>query len=71
VFHKSYLKSLSVKTDLSQTLRNRFEDFINVALTQLKSYGVSFRKREEITTLDEIINSYAYPTAQRDLEGLK
>lgn len=62
---------LTVKTDLSQTLKSNFEDFINVALAQLKRYGISFKKKKNILSLDEIIHSYAYPTAQRDLEGLK
>ncbi len=62
---------LSVKTDLSEIIRANFENFINVVLKQLKSYNVSFKKRKNITTLDDIIYSYSYPTAQRDLGGLK
>jgi hydrogenase maturation protease len=62
---------LLVKADLSQTLKDNFENFIDAALAQLKKFDLSFKKKDNIISLDDIIYSYAYPIAQRDLEGLK
>jgi hydrogenase maturation protease len=62
---------LLVKADLSQTLKDNFDNFINAALSQLKQFDISFKKKENIISLDDIIYSYAYPNAERNLEGLK
>jgi hydrogenase maturation protease len=62
---------LSVSTNLSQKLKNSFENFIDTALNQIKDYGITYNKKDIHKNLDEIIYSYAYPKAQRELEDLK
>lgn len=62
---------LSVKVGLSEKLTNNFDDFIKATLNQLDKLGVSYKKKEIFISLDDIIYSYSYPNAQRDLEGLK
>jgi len=61
---------LTVVTNLSPKLKIAFYDFINTALKQIEEYGLKYTKNEKQTSLDEIIETYANPTAQRDLEGL-
>ena len=62
---------LEVKTDLTPELKARFDDFVQVALGELDKMGIKYTKKEKEVTLKEIIESYANPTAQRDLEHLK
>ena len=62
---------LSVKSDLSPTLKKEFNNFVNVALKELDNMGETYTKKEKEVTLEQIIESYANPTAQRDLEHLK
>jgi hydrogenase maturation protease len=62
---------LTVKSDLSPQLKKEFHNFVNVALGELDKMGETYTKKEEEFTLEQIIDSYANPTAQRDLEHLK
>ena len=62
---------LEVKTDLTPELKAKFFDFVGVALGELDKMGIGYTKNEKEVTLDEIIQSYANPTAQRDLQHLK
>ena len=62
---------VTVKSDLSDTLKREFKNFVNVALGELDKMGERYRKREIEYSLEQIIDSYANPTAQRDLEHLK
>ena len=62
---------LTVQTDLSQKLKDEFKNFIDAALAQLKKHNINFKKKEDEFSLETIIQSYANPTAQRDLEGLQ
>ena len=62
---------LSVKSDLSPTLKKEFNNFVNVALKELDKMNETYTKNDTEVTLEEIIYSYANPTAQRDLKHLK
>ena len=62
---------LEVVTGLTPEIKARFFDFIDVALGELDKMGITYTKNEKEVTLDEIIQSYANPTAQRDLQHLK
>ena len=62
---------VSVKTDLSDTLKNEFENFIQATLDELQKAGIKYTQNETLISLEEIIDSYANPTAQRELEQLK
>ena len=62
---------LEVKTDLTPKLKAKFFDFVGVALKELDKMGVKYTKNKNEVTLEEIIQSYANPTAQRELEHLK
>ena len=62
---------LTVKTDLSDTIKEQFFNFVNVALGELDKMGETYRKNEEEFTLEQVIDSYANPKAQRDLAHLK
>ena len=62
---------LCVTTDLSVTLRSKFMDFVNTALKDIEKSNITYTKNEKEVSLDDIIYSYKYPKAQRDLEGLK
>ena len=61
----------SVVTDLSDTLKAQFYNFIQETINELKRAGINSIQNETIISLEEIINSYANPTAQRDLAHLK
>jgi hydrogenase maturation protease len=62
---------LTVKSDLSDKLKKQFFNFINVVLSELDKMDESYTKLQTEYTLEQIIYSYANPTAQRDLEHLK
>jgi len=62
---------LLVQANLSNTLKKEFPNFINAALAELTKIGISYTKKDSVYSLEQIIDSYANPTAQRDLEGLK
>jgi len=62
---------LCVTTDLSVKLRAKFMDFVNTALKDIEKSNITYAKKENGLSLDDIIYSYKYPTAQRDLQGLK
>jgi hydrogenase maturation protease len=62
---------ISVKSDLSPILKKEFYNFINTALGELDKIGETYTKNDKEVTLENIINSYANPMAQRDLEHLK
>ena len=57
----------TVKTDLTPTLKKEFKKFINVALSELDKMGETYTKKDKEWTLEQIINDYANPIAQRDL----
>lgn len=61
----------SVVSDLSDSLKAEFENFVNVALSELDKMDVKYKKKENQKSLEDIIKGYAYPKAQRDLEHLK
>jgi hydrogenase maturation protease len=61
----------TVKSDLSPTLKKEFLNFVNVALGELDKMGIKYTKKEQEHSLEKIIDSYANPTAQRDLSHLK
>ena len=61
---------IEVSTNLTPTLKEKFFDFVNEALKELKKMGVKYKKREKEISLEEIIELYKNPTAQRDLKGL-
>ncbi len=60
-----------VITKLTPKLNDKFPDFIKVALTQIETYGITYKKKASYTSLDEIIHAYDNPVARKDLEGLK
>jgi len=62
---------ICVTTDLSDTLKKQFKNFVGVALSELDKMGVKYKKKEKEFTLEEVIELYRNPTAQRDLEHLK
>ena len=62
---------ITVKSDLSCELKKEFKNFVNVVLAELDRMGETYTKKETEYTLDQIIDSYANPTAQRDLAHLK
>lgn len=62
---------LEVVTDLTPKLKKNFHAFVDVALSELKNIGIKYKKNDTEVTLEEIIHSYANPTAQRDLNHLK
>jgi len=62
---------ITVKSDLSCELKNEFNNFVNVALGELDKMSETYTKKETEYTLAQIIDSYANPTAQRDLAHLK
>ncbi len=61
----------TVKSDLSPELKQQFFNFVDVVLKELDKMGETYIKNENEVTLEQIIDSYANPTAQRDLEHLK
>jgi hydrogenase maturation protease len=61
----------TVKSDLSPKLKKEFKNFVNVVLDELDKMGEIYTKKDQEYTLEQIIDSYANPTAQRDLEHLK
>jgi hydrogenase maturation protease len=61
----------TVKSDLSNELKKEFFNFVNVALSELDKMGETYTKKEPEYTLEQIIDSYANPTAQRNLDHLK
>jgi len=62
---------LEVVTDLTPKLKEKFHDFVAVALSELDKVGIKYTKNNIEVTLETIIHSYANPTAQRDLDHLK
>jgi len=48
---------------LSKVLKDAFEDYISVVLQYLKKHGISATKREEIITLQEIIDKAKDPSS--------
>ena len=61
---------LSVKSDLSCELKREFQNFLNVALSELDKMGETYTKNKNEYTLEQVIDSYANPIAQRDLAHL-
>jgi hydrogenase maturation protease len=61
---------LTVITNLSPKLKISFNNFIKASLVQIENYGIKYTKNEKQISLDEIIETYANPIAQRDLEEL-
>ena len=60
-----------VTTNLSQELKDEFENFVNVALSELKKLGVEYQKRDKEVSLEDIIKMYREPQAERNLAHLK
>jgi len=61
----------TVEVNLSDSLKKAFSNFIQAALDELERSGVKYKKNQNEHTLEQIIDSYANPTAQRDLKGLR
>ncbi|MDY0320948.1 MAG: HyaD/HybD family hydrogenase maturation endopeptidase [Arcobacteraceae bacterium] len=57
----------SVDIGLTNELKNKFDDFIKTALKQLDNIGVSYTKKENYTTIDDIIKLYSHAQLQREL----
>ncbi|MCV6606578.1 MAG: HyaD/HybD family hydrogenase maturation endopeptidase [Campylobacterales bacterium] len=51
----------SVKIDLTDLMKEKFQDFINTAMNELKKRGIEFEKNETEVPLEEIINHYQDP----------
>jgi len=62
---------LEVVTNLTPEIKAKFQDFVGVALGELDKLGVTYTKNDTEVTLEDIIESYANPKAQRDLQHLK
>jgi len=62
---------IEVETNLTDTLKKEFKNFVNTTLKELDKMGETYHKKDTEFTLEQIIDSYANPTAQRDLEHLK
>jgi hydrogenase maturation protease len=58
---------IDVEYNISQSLRDNFENFINEAIKELEKLGVKSKKIASYT-LSEIIQIYSNPTSQRDLK---
>jgi len=56
---------IEVKTDLTPRLKANFDNFILVALDELKKMGVSYKKKNNPKSLEEIIYFYQNPKAER------
>jgi hydrogenase maturation protease len=56
---------LSVKIGLSDTLKKAFPDFIATALSEIEKSGIEVRPKAKRLSLDEVIDFYAEPRAQR------
>ncbi len=58
---------LSVKIGLSDTLKKAFPDFIATALSEIEKSGIEVRPKAKRLSLDEVIDFYAEPRAQRSV----
>jgi hydrogenase maturation protease len=58
---------LSVKVGLSDRLKEAFPEFIATALSELKKSGIEAIPKPKQLSLDEVIDFYANPTAQRSV----
>jgi len=56
---------IEVKTSLTPRLKANFENFINTAINELKGMGIEVSKKDKQVTLEEIINMYEDPKAER------
>lgn len=54
----------SVNVGLSDELKLKFNDFIGATIAELERSGVKFKKREEYTPLENIIQTYANPQSE-------
>ena len=52
----------SVNIGLTDTMKERFDDFIDTALKQLDSIDVPYRKKTNTVSLDNVISYYANPS---------
>ena len=58
----------TVVVGLTQKMRDSFFHLVDAGLTELDKAGISYTKNEKEFTLDEIIESYSNPKAER-IEG--
>jgi hydrogenase maturation protease len=56
---------IEVKTDLNPRLKANFDNFIQTAINELKNMGVEVSKKDKTKTLEEIIELYENPKAER------
>jgi hydrogenase maturation protease len=56
---------IEVKTDLTPRLKANFDNFIDTAINELKNMGVEVSKKDKTKTLEEIIELYENPKAER------
>jgi hydrogenase maturation protease len=56
---------IEVKTDLTPRLKANFDNFIQTAINELKNMGVEVSKKDKTKTLEEIIELYENPKAER------
>lgn len=54
----------TVNIGLSQTIKEKFNDFISAALSELDKSGVRYEKKDTFTPLEDIIHSYANPQSE-------
>jgi len=56
---------IDVKTDLTPRIRANFDNFIKTAIGELEKMGIEVSQKADTKTLDEIIDMYQNPKAER------
>jgi len=56
---------IEVKTDLTPRLKANFSNFVDTAIKELENLGITCTKKQDQKTLEEIIELYENPKAQR------
>jgi len=54
----------SVKIDLSDIIKSKFDDFINASLKELDRAGIRYEKNKTDVSLDTIIQNYSNPQSE-------
>lgn len=54
----------SVNVGLSDTLKSKFNEFINATIAELDKSGIKYEKKDFYTPLENIISSYANPQSE-------
>jgi len=56
---------IEVKTDLTPRLKANFSNFINTALNELEKLGITYEKKKDQKSLEDVIKLYEDPKAER------